>query len=145
MMKFIPAGENLIKGFEGCRLEAYLCPAGIWTIGWGCTRGVTPGMKISQEQADAMFQSELMSLIPRVREAVSPGLSDNQFSAAVCFAYNVKRWQTTPLFAFLHRGEIERAEAHWTLYCKADGKELEGLRRRREAELSLFKAPEAQG
>ena len=47
------AGLNLIKQFEGCRLSAYQCAAGVWTIGYGHTAGVKKGMTITQAQADA--------------------------------------------------------------------------------------------
>lgn len=142
-MKLIQSGIDLIKSFEGCKLESYPDPAtggDPWTIGYGCTNGVKPGMKITQEQAEQLFLAEITALEPKVRAKVSPDLTDNQFSAAMAFAYNMKRWSQTPLFAFLETGQIDRAEAHWTLYCKANGQEMEGLKRRRQAELDLFKA-----
>ena len=49
----------LIKEFEGCRLKAYLCPAGVWTIGWGCTEGVKPGMVWSREEAEQALLREI--------------------------------------------------------------------------------------
>ena len=52
-------GLSLIKKFEGCELEAYKCPAGVWTIGYGHTKNVREGMTISKEQADNMLLNEL--------------------------------------------------------------------------------------
>lgn len=52
-------GINLIKSYEGCRLEAYLCPSNVWTIGWGHTKGVYKGQTITQAQADAMFLEDV--------------------------------------------------------------------------------------
>lgn len=142
-MKFLDAGFALLKEFEGCALVAYPDPATgdePWTIGYGCTDGVTPHMAITQEEAEQRLIKRVLEFCALVDQAVSRDLTDSQFTAAVCFAYNVKRWQSTPLFAFLKTGETERAESHWTLYCKANGKEMPGLKRRREAELSLFRA-----
>ena len=58
-MKTGKAGIELIKKFEGCRLEAYKCPAGVWTIGYGHTAGVQKGQKISAAQAEALLRSDL--------------------------------------------------------------------------------------
>ena len=52
-------GIELIKSYEGCRLQAYLCPAGAWTIGWGHTAGVYEGQVITQEEADRMFLEDV--------------------------------------------------------------------------------------
>lgn len=140
-MNFNAAGTSLIKNFESCKLASYPDPAtggDPWTIGWGCTRGVTPGMTINQEQADQLFIADIFRLSMAVRTAVHPTLNNNQFSAAICFAYNVKSWQKTPLFSYLKAGNFEKAVEHWMLYCKADGAVMAGLKRRREAELALF-------
>ena len=58
-MKIGQSGINLIKQFEGCRLEAYKCPAGVWTIGYGHTEGVYQGQKITQAQADEYLRADL--------------------------------------------------------------------------------------
>lgn len=97
-------------------------------------------MKISQAQAEELLLSELELVKARVRAEVHPSLTDNQYSAAVCFAYNVKNWKTTPLFALLRDGKCAEAAGHWELYCKANGKEMGGLKIRREKELALFMA-----
>ena len=58
-MKTSDRGIALIKSFEGCRLTAYLCPSGVWTIGYGHTEGVSKGQVITQEQADIFLKSDL--------------------------------------------------------------------------------------
>ncbi len=58
-MKTGQAGIDLIKKYEGCRLDAYKCPAGVWTIGYGHTGDVQPGQQITQAQADAILIVDL--------------------------------------------------------------------------------------
>ena len=59
-MKTSQNGINLIKRFEGCKLTAYKCPAGVWTIAYGHTVGVYSGMKITQQQADEFLKQDLV-------------------------------------------------------------------------------------
>jgi GH24 family phage-related lysozyme (muramidase) len=58
-MRYSQACTDLVKDSESCKLEAYLCPAGVWTIGWGHTRGVRRGQKITQAEADQLLQGDL--------------------------------------------------------------------------------------
>ena len=129
-------GINLIKQFEGCRLTAYKCPAGVWTIGYGHTGGVKQGQTITQEQADRMLVEDLQKYEKKVNKYDDRyQWRQNEFDALVSFAFNV--------------GSIEQLSANGTrskevigskilLYNKAGGKELEGLTRRRKAEQELF-------
>ena len=89
MGQFIDAGLNLLKSLEGCRLNAYQDQAGIWTIGYGHTLGVQPGMTWTQSQADDTLQSEVTRFADGVQKCVPEDLNDNQFSALVIFAYNI--------------------------------------------------------
>lgn len=134
-MKTGQDGINLIKQFEGCRLEAYKCPAGVWTIGYGHTAGVIPGQKITQAQADAFLIEDLHNFEKKVDKYSRYGWRQNEFDAMVSFAYNV--------------GNIDRLTANGTrskdviadkmlLYNKDGGKVLTGLIRRGEAERKLF-------
>ena len=128
-------GINLIKQFEGCRLEAYKCPAGVWTIGYGHTAGVTPGQKISSAQAEMYLRADLEKYEKRVEKYSGYRWTQNEFDAMTSFAYNV--------------GSIDGLTANGTrskaviadkllLYNKGGGKVLAGLTRRREAERKLF-------
>ena len=84
------AGLNLIMSFEGCILTAYQDVAGIWTIGYGHTRGVTAGMVFTQDQADQALADDLLSTETAVRTAVAAvNTSDNQFAAMVSLTYNI--------------------------------------------------------
>ncbi len=83
-------GEKLIKGFEGLKLNAYLCPAGKPTIGWGCTHNVHLGMCISLEQAEAMFKAEMATFEAGVNAAIGDSPTyQHEFDAMVSFAYNL--------------------------------------------------------
>lgn len=135
-------GLALIKQFEGCKLSAYKCPAGVWTIGYGSTGAhVYEGLKITQEQADDLLRKDLL----RFEEGVSklcPVASDNQFSALVSFAFNLGlgSLQTSTLRRMHNEGNYEAAAGQFTRWNKAKGKVLNGLTRRREAEARLYRS-----
>ena len=78
---------NAIKQLEGCHLKAYKCPAGVWTIGWGHTKGVQPGQVITQAQADSLLQGDLLDYVNFVNN-LKLKLTQGQFDALVDFAYN---------------------------------------------------------
>lgn len=137
-MKTSQNGIELIKQFEGCRLEAYKCPAGKWTIGYGHTSGVREGQKISAKQAEAYLRADLEIYEKKVEKYSRYCWNQNEFDALVAFAYNV--------------GSIDKLTADGTrtkaviadkilLYNKAGGKALEGLSKRRKAERELFLTP----
>lgn len=140
-MKINAAGLTLLKRFEGCRLEAYLCAAGVATIGWGHTEGVKLGQKITQHQADVILESDLDMFEENV-ERLCPDATPNQFSALVCFAYNVgvAALANSTLRKKFLRGDIQGAADEFTRWNKAGGKVLQGLVRRRAAERALFLA-----
>ena len=127
-------GIALIKSFEGCRLTAYLCPAGIWTIGYGHTAGVTQGQTITQAQADSFLKADLEKYEKYVT-ATGLALNQNQFDALVSFTYNCGAGNLKKLIANRTLTEISEAIL---LYNKGGGKVLNGLVRRREAERKLF-------
>lgn len=129
-------GIDLIKKFEGCRLKAYKCPAGVWTIGYGHTKNVTPDQKITQVQAEGMLVDDLAKyekLVDRYYKIYH--WNQNQFDALVSFAYNIG--SINQLTANGSRS-IETIAAKMLLYNKAGGKVLKGLVRRRKAEHDLF-------
>jgi len=87
-MKISDEGLALIKHFEGCRLEAYLCPAGVWTIGYGHTRGVKDGDVIDQEAAEAYLIEDLEEFEGYVNSMVEIALKQNEFDAMVAWVFN---------------------------------------------------------
>lgn len=141
-MKTGQAGINLIKQFESCLLEAYKCPAGVWTIGYGHTAGVQSGQKITQAQADAFLVEDLAKFEKKVEKYSRYSWRQNEFDAMVSFAYNVG--SIDQLTANGTRSRATIAEK-MLLYNKANGKVLNGLIRRREAERKLFLCTGATG
>lgn len=138
-MKTSQKGIDLIKSFEGRRLDAYKCPAGVWTIGYGHTGNVHKGMAITQEAAEAFLREDLVKFELKVGKYDSAyRWNQNEFDALVSFAYNVGS-----IDQLTDRGRRSReAIAEKILqYNKAGGKALNGLIRRRKEERALFLAP----
>ena len=137
-MKTSQRGINLIKQFEGIRLTAYKCPAGVYTIGYGHTRGVKRGMKITEEEASAYLTADLRNSEKAVERYDSVyHWNQNEFDALVSFTFNCG---ATNLRSLLRNGKRNRSQIAATLplYRKAGGKVLKGLERRRAAEKALF-------
>ena len=140
------AAVDLVKGFEGCRLNAYLDPVGIPTIGYGLTTGALPGvvvqmgMTITQREADEYLERTLARFADQIWPAFSRYPQPHQFGAMVSLAYNIGTGafkKSTALKRFNAGDTAGTAEAMlW--WNKAGGKVLRGLARRREAEVALF-------
>lgn len=133
----------LIKHFEGCRLTAYLCPANVWTIGWGATGiDIRPGLVWTQEQADTRLYADA-NRFARQTIVLCPELVNHnkKWSAVSDFAYNVG---TGALAASTLRKKIklqdwEGALNEFPKWVYGGGRILPGLVRRRRAEQELFK------
>jgi lysozyme len=139
-MKISAEGLALIKKFEGCELEAYKCSAGVWTIGYGHTKGVEEGMTITKDQAEEMLLEELVEYEKAVEEAVHNQLDQCMFDALVSWTYNLgpTNLNSSTMLKVLNAGEYDEVPAQIKRWNKAGGKVLEGLIRRREAEALLF-------
>ena len=137
--KIEQAGLALIKQFEGCRLTAYQCSAGVWTIGYGHTAGVYKGMKITQAQADAFLKQDIAKFEKYINNPsyvqFTDKLNQNQFDALVSFAFNLGQGNVKKLCVGRNINQIPSAMRQ---YCKAAGKTLPGLQRRRKAEAALY-------
>ncbi len=133
-------GIELIKNYEGLQLTPYLCPAKIWTIGYGHTRTVRAGMKITPDQANMLLNEDLRLVERAVQRLVTVPLNDNQFSALVSFAFNVgiSNFENSTLLKHLNRGWYEQVPAQLTRWNRANGEVLGGLSRRRAAEGRLW-------
>lgn len=133
------AGLALIKQYEGCRLAAYRCAAGVWTIGYGHTAGVHSGMTITQARADAYLQQDIAKFAGYVNNPayvpITTNLNQNQFDALVSFAFNLGAGNLRKLCKGRTAAQIALAMPS---YNKAAGKVLAGLTRRRKAEQALF-------
>ena len=87
-------GIEIIKGFEGFSSEPYLCPAKVWTVGYGATRSSTGGPidpdmeSISETEAEALLVRDLESSEGWISRLIKTALTDNQYSALVSFTFN---------------------------------------------------------
>lgn len=142
-MRISDRGVDLIAKYEGCRLEAYKCPAGVWTIGYGHTAGVKEGDRLaSEEAAKALLKEDLSKYGGYVNGCVKKGLigfalTQNMFDALTSFCYNCGNGNLQKLVT--DRDAITVADK-LLLYNKGGGKVLPGLVRRREEERELFLA-----
>jgi len=141
-------GLNLIKGEEGCRLVAYRDVTGTLTIGWGHTSAageprVTPGMTITQQEADAIFRRDMDRFAHGVMLAVHTQVNDNQFSALVSFAENVGigTFRSSSVLAAVNQGNFAAVPGRLALYNKSKGRVLQDLINRRQHEAALFMRP----
>lgn len=134
---------DLVMRSEGCKLKAYLCPAGVWTIGYGATLGVQPGDVISQGRAEGLLRDDLAARGPQVEKRVSVPLTQNQFDALVSFVYNVgvAAFHGSTLRAHLNLGDYAGAAAEFPRWNMAGGRILPGLVVRRADERALFERP----
>lgn len=137
------SGIDLIKRFEGYRGRAYRCAAGVWTIGWGSTRNVRPGMSITEDEAEQRLRADLVDAENAVAKFVTVPLNDNEFSALVSLVFNIGAgaFKTSTLRRYLNEGLRQQAADQFLRWNRAGGRVLEGLNRRRAAERALFLTP----
>lgn len=135
------AGLDLVKSFEGLKLRAYLCPAKVWTIGYGSTGPhVTPGKVITDAQANDLLQDDLDRFEKAVTRLVTVPLTQNQYDALVSFAFNVgiSALERSTLLKRVNARLFDQARAEFSKWNRAGGRPLAGLTRRRAAEAALF-------
>ena len=134
------AGVDLLTHFEGLRLEAYQDSVGVWTIGYGHTKGVTPSMKITESQANNLLKTELIEYQNYINEMVNISLDQCQFDALVCWVYNLgpTNLKNSTLLTLLNQGVKFQIPEQIRRWNRAGGKILKGLVRRREAEALMF-------
>ena len=130
-------GLDLIKSFEGCRLSAYRCPAGVLTIGYGRTQGVYEGMVITQAQADNMLREDVQVYANAVNQYQSRfNFNQNEYDALVSFTYNCGAGSLANVMSCCNTKQEIAEECK--LYNKGGGVVLAGLVKRREEEYKLF-------
>lgn len=133
-------GIELIKKHEGCRLEAYKCPAGVWTIGCGHTRTAKEGMEITEAEAEELLKSDLKTAEKAVNRH-GLNINQNKFDALVSFVFNVGQgnFDNSTLLKKIKAGaephEIKNEFMKW-VYAK--GVKLPGLVKRRRDEAELY-------
>jgi lysozyme len=137
-------GKNLIKEFEGFRATAYICPAGVVTVGYGTTRikgnAVQLGTTITTDEADVLLEEDLKKFEDAVNQNVRVEITQNQFDALVAFVYNVGagNFKKSTLLKKINAEDFTVAADEFLKWNKAGGKVLKGLTRRRTAERELF-------
>lgn len=125
---------------EGFRAKAYRCPAGVWTIGYGTTRGVKEGMVINQNQAFKLLQDDALCLERQINK-LAVDFSQNQFDAVGLFCYNCgfPAFRSSTLFKVIKGNRYDtRIKELWLQWKYSKGKVLRGLERRREVEVNLY-------
>jgi len=144
IMQISKEGLALIKKFEGFESRAYLCPAGVWTIGYGHTKDVKEGDEWSQAHAEHMLEIELEEFCEYVNKMVKVPLEQYQFDALVAWVYNLGagNFKESTLLRVLNQGDYDDVPHQIKRWNKAGGRVLQGLVRRREAEALLFQNKE---
>jgi lysozyme len=143
-MQISQEGLALIKKFEGCELEAYKCPAGVWTIGYGHTKDVKEGDKINKDEANYLLQEEMIEFESYIDDMVEVELNQSQYDALCAWVYNLgpSNLGSSTLLKVLNEGKYEEVPQQIKRWNKANGEVLTGLIRRREAEALLFQGKE---
>ena len=139
-MKISKDGIKLIKDFEGCKLYAYRCPAGVWTIGYGNTSHAKAGMSITMQQAEKFLREDLAPIEAELTK-LNMLLQQRQFDALCSWIFNLGmgnfKNSTMRKKILAKATDIEVADQiiRWT---KAGGKVLTGLQKRRIAEANMY-------
>jgi lysozyme len=133
-------GIALIKHFESFVAGAYVCPAGVLTIGYGTTLGVKRGQVVSEKQATALLARDLLGFEAAVKRLVKVQLTQNQFDALVSFAYNcgAANLASSTMLKLINNRQFQLVPAQFLRWNKGGGKVLAGLTRRRRSEMWLW-------
>jgi len=140
LLRASPEIKAFIKSFESLRLTAYDDGTGVWTIGYGHTKGVLPGMKITRTQAEDWFRADLGVAEGTMRLAVKVPLEQHEYDALLSLVFNIGggNFSKSTLRTLLNELRYEDAAWEFPKWRKAGGKVLQGLVKRRDAEHVLF-------
>ena len=140
-MQMSEHGLDLLRRFEGLRLRAYRCPAGVWTIGYGHSGpDVRAGLRIEDEEAERLLRADVARFEEGVR-AIAGACTQGQFDALVSFAFNLGlgALMSSTLLRKHRAGDAEGAAAEFGRWVHGGGRRLPGLVRRRAAEAALYR------
>ncbi|HEY4011653.1 MAG TPA: lysozyme [Acidobacteriaceae bacterium] len=142
---FIYSGKGLAltEQWEGYRLIAYQDQVGVWTIGYGHTGAdVTPGLTITQQQAEALLARDILVAARCVNTTVKLPLTQCEFDALVDLVFNLGMgaFVRSTLLAELNGGNIAAAAAQFACWDRAGGVVVAGLLKRRQTEADLFES-----
>jgi len=143
MMHVSARGRAIIKQFEGFRADAYQDVVGVWTIGFGFTRGVQPGQHMTLQQAEARLITELLGYEQAVLSGCTREPNQHQLDAMCSLAWNIgiTGFLRSTVLKAHNRGDTQSASRAFGLWNKAGGREWAGLTRRRAAEAALYLEP----
>lgn len=131
-----------ISQWEGFRDEAYLCPAQVWTIGFGHTGDVHPGDRITREQAERLLATDLSLTARGFAPSIKVDVTANQFIALLSLAFNIGvrgvAYECPKLMTAVNAGDVAGAAREFLDINRANGKVLAGLTARRQAEAQLY-------
>lgn len=139
-MKASPQAYTIIKEFEGLRLKAYKCPGGVWTIGYGHTKGITAGISVTEDQAEEFLCKDIETIEAQIN-ALNLSLNQNQFDALVSFVFNlgIGNFRSSRLLSLIKADPNDNAIMDEFLkWVYSGGKVLPGLQRRRLSEMKLY-------
>jgi lysozyme len=145
-MKTNDEGVTLIKRWEGHKTKAYKDGGGVWTIGYGHTSAagglkVTPGLVITEQQAEEILKSDLGKFEARVEKFVKVPLNENQFAALVSFDFNTGALDKSTLLKKLNAGNYAAVPSELMKWVNDNGKRIQGLVNRRTDEAKLWNKP----
>ena len=136
---------DLIAKFEGCKLTAYKCPAGVWTIGYGHTNGVKEGDKITVRQAGELLRIDTKEFLGFVRKEAGGICNENQLVALTSFCFNVGKeaFRKSTLLTVIKKNpqDFTGIKSEFLRWVCADKKPLQGLKKRRNIEFEMYKKP----
>ena len=135
-------GLNLIKHFESLQLKAYKCSANVWTIGYGHTKNVKEGDRISEDQANYFLMQDLYSVERAIIRHVKTEINQNQFDALCSLIFNIgiTAFKDSTLLNKLNNNDFNGASNEFKRWNRVNGIVMRGLIRRRQAEEDLFNA-----
>jgi lysozyme len=141
-MQYSKNGLALTEQFEGCRLISYQDSVGVWTIGYGHTRGVYRGQVCTQAQAEEWLLEDVQIAVNTVNTHVKRAITQAEFDALVDFTFNLGSGSFTgsTLLKLVNIGDLEGAANQFEKWDKAGGRVVAGLLRRRQAEEAEFRS-----
>jgi lysozyme len=139
---------DLIKRWEGCKLKAYKCSAGVWTVGYGLTTSagfieVGPDTTIAQAEADWYLEKTVEKFLAQITPSITAPINENELGAFTSLAYNIgpTAFRRSSALRHFNTGNKDRVPASIRMFRKAGGKVVQGLINRRQAEVDLFLTP----
>ena len=145
LMTTSESGLQLIKDFEGCELKAYKCPAGVYTIGYGHTKGVAKGMTITKEKAEAYLKEDIQPIEAALNK-LGINMRQEQFDALVSWCFNLGLGNfgksTMRKYIVANKADMTITD-EMVKWVNAGGRPLTGLKKRRVAEANLWLGREA--